>query len=175
MSSINYSLLGGDASESTPTDGIYAAYLMAARLQTSANGDFLVTEWQAGSYWWETLFGFTSRRMSITQEFLDGLGVDRSHITDDDAFRLAIAKAAGQVYNVRVEVNGNFVNTYIESPGPQPSPPPAAGGRGQEALAGLASNRSFDSDIPAADEDLPDAVGVGAAAPHEPEDDDIPF
>jgi hypothetical protein len=171
MSSINYALLGGDASESTPADGIYAAYLMAARLQTSNNGDFLVTEWQAGSYWWETLFGFTSRRMAITQEFLDGLGVDRSHITDDDAFRLAIAKASGKVYNVRVEVNGNFVNTYIETPGAQES------GRGQEALAGLASSRSFDSDIPPSDSDLPDP-GAAAAEPvtaHVPDDDDIPF
>lgn len=157
MSSINYSLLGGDASQTTPPDGIHSAYLMATRLQSSQNGDFLVTEWQAGPYWWETLFGFTTRRMAITQEFLDGLGIDRSRITDDDAFRLALAKAQGQVYTVRVENNGNFVNTYMESAGPTQS--------------------RFDTDIPPVDEDLP-SPGEAAAEPvaaHVPDDDDIPF
>jgi hypothetical protein len=153
MSSINYALLSGDDTQTTPPEGIHSAYLMAARLQLGDN-DFIVTEWQAGSYWWETLFGFNARRMKFTQAFLDGLGINRKAVMDDDSMRLALAKAQGQVYSVRVERNGEYVNTYIE-----------------DRQVPMTT-----SDAPADTRGLPPAGGVvESTAQPVPADDDIPF
>lgn len=112
VSSINYGQLAGATAEG-PSDGLHTAFLMRARLQTGAQ-DFIVTEWQVGDAYWETLYGFTPQRMPFTQDMLDGLGIDRAKLTDDDALEVALAEAQGQQYRVRVEHNGRFVNTYIE-------------------------------------------------------------
>lgn len=175
MSSINYGALAGGES-TQPPNGMHRAYLMRARLQTGAQ-DFIVTEWQAGPYWWETLYGFTPQRLQFTQDALDGLGIDRAKITDDDALEDALALAQGSEYRVRVEVNGRFTNTYVEGAAVAGQPsfdsrPPATGfvtdgprmTRGQEALAGLGAQRSFDADIPADTAGLPEP----GADTHEP-------
>jgi hypothetical protein len=184
VSSINYEqLASGGGTE--PPDGLHDAYLMRARLQTG-NQDFVVTEWQAGAFYWETLYGFTPQRLQFTQDMLDGLGIDRAKITDDDALEMALADAQGSRYRVRVERNGRFVNTYIEGgstvqPSAQASfadvpidtsglpdvsqPPPTYTG----ALAGMAA--------PPPTQPQPALTGAGAGPPTAPDDDldDIPF
>jgi hypothetical protein len=165
MSEINYGALRGEV-ETAPPAGMYDAYLIRARLQTGRQ-DFVVTEWQADRFYWETLYGFTASRMQFTQDALDGLKVDRSKLTSDDDLEAQLADASGHVYRVRVERNGAFVNTYIEggtspepdvpvdtsglpevSASPPPSPPP------QPALAG---------------------AGTGPPSATPDDDDDIPF
>ena len=176
MSGINYAQLAGGGESAQPPNGMHRAFLMRARLQTGAQ-DFVVTEWQAGAYWWETLYGFTASRIGFTQDALDGLGIDRAKITDDDALEAALYAAQGAEYRVRVEQNGRFTNTYIEG-------------------AASVGQPSFDSDIPADTTGLPDAsepppsglfvtdgprqtalAGAGAGPPTAPDDDldDIPF
>jgi hypothetical protein len=181
MSGINYAQLAGGGESAQPPNGMHRAFLMRARLQTGAQ-DFVVTEWQAGPYWWETLYGFTASRIGFTQDALDGLGIDRAKITDDDALEAALYGAQGAEYRVRVEQNGRFTNTYIEG-------------------AAAVGQPSFDSDIPADTSGLPAAsppytgalagmgapppsaqpqpalTGAGAGPPTAPDDDldDIPF
>ena len=157
MSNINYAQLAGGGG-TTPPDGLHDAYLMRARLQSGAQ-DFIVTEWQSGSFYWETLYGFTANRIRFAQDALDGLGIDRSKTMDDDALEAALYRVQGSQFQVRTEVNGNFVNTYIEGP----------------------AQASFD-DMPADTSGLPDVspppaqeVLVGSPPSGEPEDDDIPF
>jgi hypothetical protein len=165
MSSINYGALRGE-SETAPPAGMYDAFLVRARLQTG-RADFIVTEWQADRFYWETLYGFTTSRMQFTQDALDGLKVDRSTLTSDDDLEAQLADAAGHVYRVRVERNGIFVNTYIEG-----------------------SAHAVEPDVPVDASDLPDVVArtlapppmtqpalTGAGPPSTPvaEEDDIPF
>jgi hypothetical protein len=161
VSSINYAQLAGGGNV-TPPDGLHNAYLMRARLQTGAQ-DFLVTEWQAGTFYWETLYGFTANRIRFAQDALDGLGIDRSKITNDDALEDALYRVQGGQFQVRTEVNGNFVNTYVEGP----------------------VSARFE-DMPADTSGLPDVsappaqpaqapLPVGAPAAAEDDEDDIPF
>jgi hypothetical protein len=172
VSSINYGALAGGES-TQPPDGLHDAYLTRARLQTGQQ-DFVATEWQVGAYWWETLYGFTPQRLPFTQDMLDGLGIDRAKLTDDDALEAALNAAQGSQYRVRVETNGRFVNTYIE---------------------GAVAQRSFETDIPADTSGLPEVsqspsglfvtdgprqtalAGAGNSPPSAADDDldDIPF
>jgi hypothetical protein len=173
VSSINYGKLGGNPDETLPPEGLHDAYLIAARLQTGSQ-DFIVTEWQSGLFYWETLFGFTGGRIRFTQDALDGLGINRAKITDDDALSAALDDVRGSQFRVRVERNGNFVNTYIEGDV-----------LGQAALASL-------GDAPIDTAGLPDVsappqtaapppqmalTGSGASPPTAADDDldDIPF
>jgi hypothetical protein len=149
MSDIDYARLqGGEGG--APPDGTYTAYLMRAEIIDTSKGSMLITEWQHDTHWWEAWFGFTGQRLAVTQSFLRGLGV--LHLaTDDDALELALAKAAGSSYIVRVEHNGNFVNTSIAKDGPP-----------MDAQA----------ELPVQDSDLPtEPVPVAKV----PADDDIPF
>jgi hypothetical protein len=117
MSPVDYDALRGSAG-GEPPDGIHKALLMRAKLVETSNGaTMLVTEWQVGGmtpYYWTTWFGFEGARMGFTQEFLDGLGVDRSQITDDDVFGEALQRAEDEAYTVRTSSWSGGINTYVE-------------------------------------------------------------
>jgi hypothetical protein len=157
MTDIDYNALrSGGGGE--PPDGHYKATLVRAKLVNTSGGWKMVTEWQVGGltpYYWTTWFGFEGARMAFTQEFLDGLGIDRANITDDDAFEMALDRATNHTYNVRTSAWSGGINTY-----------PEAGGE--------VAQTSLD-DMPADTNGLPEVgaqpVGVGGADP----DDDIPF
>ena len=99
---INYAALQGGGG-GVPPDGTYTAHLVAARL-LDISGGRLVTEWQAGEYSWESWNRFDTTGMRWTQDFLDGLGVDRSKTTDDDMLELELdrVRAKRHVHLVRV-------------------------------------------------------------------------
>ena len=123
MSSINYAALAGGGTE--PPEGMHDAYLIRARLQIGQR-DFVVTEWQAGPFYWETLFGFEGQRMQFTQDALDGLGIDRSTVTNDDELEAELARVQGSQFRVRVTRNGRFVNTDIVGAATRPAQTPPA-------------------------------------------------
>jgi len=100
------------------------------------------------------LHGTSGRAMNMTMELLMTLGVDLSKCLEEarasgedgwDVLAQAMARIEGQLWDVRVEHSGNFLNTYVESK-PQGV---------QERM-----------DVPI------DPVHVPAATP---DDDDIPF
>lgn len=145
--------VGGD-----PPDGVYNATLQRAKLVDTRNGEMLVTEWQVddpGPYYWTAWHGFEPNRMSWTQEYLDGLGVDRGKLTDEDELTDALNAVLGERFELRTEVKSGFLNTYVEGP--------ATGSGTQTSLD--------DVPIDAADFE-PARVADG---PPDPDDDDIPF
>jgi hypothetical protein len=145
---------------------LHDAYLMRARLQTGSR-DFIVTEWQVGGFYWESLNGFEGARMRFTQDLLDGLGIDRRTLTDDDRLEAALAACQGSRYRVRVERNGSFVNTYVEGdamqaqlgdiPADTSGLPPVSAGPAQAAPPPqMALTGAGNAPPPAADDDLDD-------------------
>ena len=160
MTTIDYEALRG-ASGGEPLDGIHTAYLVRAELVETAKGPALVTEWQTQRdprYYWTTWFGFDGNRLRFTQEFLDSLGVDRSHITDDELFEQALYNAVGREYQVRTNAGATWVNTYVLD----------------DAAVQQATDAPIDtSDLPAPSSSTPSA-GVGVQASLD-DDDDIPF
>jgi hypothetical protein len=160
MTQINYDLLrGGSGGE--PPDGLHTANLVVAKLLELPSGDRLVTEWQSSNgrepYYWTTWHGFEGNRINITQEFLDGLGVERSAITDDAAFEQALERVQGVTYEVRTSAWSGGINTFVED---------------VRVPAGVQDELGTDaSDLPAS---APPQSG-GQPAPPVTADDDIPF
>jgi hypothetical protein len=155
MSDINYDLLRGGAG-GDPPDGTYTAYLAVAKLLDLSGGSKLVTEWQtsgATPYYWSTWHGFSPNRMNVTQEFLDGLGVDRATITDDAALEAALADVQGLSYHVRTAAWSGGINTFVD----------------EVAVPAGARQAALDDDLGTDTSDLPVAAAVVA------DDDDVPF
>lgn len=116
MSDIDYNALRG-AIGGDPPDGTHQAYLARAALVDTSSGTKLVSEWQVTGmtpYYWASWHGFAPTRMNVTQEYLDALGVDRSKITDDDAFTDELLRITGKTYTVRTSAWSGGVNTYVE-------------------------------------------------------------
>lgn len=160
-SDINYALLGG-GDGGAPPDGSHTALLVVAKLLDLAGGSKLVTEWQSVGggtpYYWSTWHGFTPTRISVTQEFLDGLGVDRKTITDDEAFENALSQVQGMTYEVSTSAWSGGTNTFIEDVSVSP-----------------AVREQRDADVPIDTGGLePQPVTAGPALPAI-DDDDIPF
>lgn len=160
-SDINYALLaGGDGG--APPDGSHTALLVVAKLLDLPNGSKLVTEWQTTGggtpYYWSTWHGFAPTRMAITQEFLDGLGIDRKAITDDAAFEAALANVQGVTFEVSTSAWSGGTNTFIEDVAMSPT-----------------ARAQRDTDVPIDTGGLDaEPVTAGPALPAI-DDDDIPF
>jgi hypothetical protein len=110
----------------TPADGTYTARLERAERRDASGMEKLVTEWSAGEgLWWSSwrdleLNPRFPQGLQLALELLDGLGVDRSQITDDDAvLDQMLSLAEGNYYEVRTESREyggrTFIDTYIES------------------------------------------------------------
>lgn len=153
MTSIDYNLLSGQ-SGGDPEDGIHTARLLRAALVETSRGTSLVTEWQTLQdplYYWTTWFGFEANRISFTQEFLDAVGIDRSKMTDDGAFEMALSEVEGNTYEVRTQAGASWVNTYVQEP-VTPDVPIDTGGlpepTSEPVMAGGGSTDAADDDIP---------------------------
>jgi hypothetical protein len=166
MTPIDYGALGADTGAGgVPDDGEHIARLERAALVETQNGERLVTEWSNQEHlWWTSWNRFDASGMSWTQELLDGLGVDRKNVHDDEEMEMALAEAVGRRYRVKTESKqGNqgdrwFTSTYVQEEITNP----------QTQL----------TDTPADTTGLPQAgVGASASAPSsdDPDDDDIPF
>jgi hypothetical protein len=150
MTSIDYNLLSGQ-SGGDPEDGIHTARLLRAALVETSRGTSLVTEWQTADAYWTTWFGFEANRISFTQEFLDAVGIDRSKMTDDGAFEMALSQVEGNTYEVRTQTGASWVNTYVQEP--------------------------VTPDVPIDTGGLPEVepVTAGGGRSNDPADDNIPF
>jgi hypothetical protein len=99
-----------------PPDGsILPARLERASVFESQRGDrFLKTEWSSGRYWWEYLRGVNGFGRQMAQELVLALGIDMSALKSWDELGDELAVREGTLYTVRVERNGNFLNTFVE-------------------------------------------------------------
>jgi hypothetical protein len=125
--SVDYDRLrgeGGDVADHPP-DGLHVARLERAVLQDTKRGMQVLTEWSdPNNLMWTSWNRFDADQFGMpkTQKLLDGLGVDRSQLTDDDALSQALADVEGGTYQVRTESRqGNqgdkwFTDTFIEQP-----------------------------------------------------------
>lgn len=165
MSSIDFSTLRGERANTTgvPEDGLHTARLERAVLQDTAKGPRLITEWSdENNLMWTSWNRFTADQygMPKTQELLDGLGVDRSKLTDEN-FGDELATVEGGTYQVRTTSQQGsqgdrwFTETTIEQP---------IAGRQQEL-----------SDIPADTTGLPEPKPPPKPAAGDDLFDDIPF
>lgn len=167
---IDYEALSG-ATGGPPPNGEWDAYLDRAALVDTRNGEMLVTEWKTRGetfYAWSTWFGFEGQRLAFTQEFLDGLGIDRASITDDEGLTQALEDRVGLLYRVSTEAWGSGGGINVEVIGPA----------GQQSM----SMSHAAADMPADTRGLgpteiehvgPEHVEVAAGAAGA--DDDIPF
>lgn len=146
---IDWEALRGGTSALVPPAGVHTARLDQAKIvQTNAGDEKMVTSWQTMGdpiYVWETWHGLSGRALGFTLELLDGLKVDRSRLTDYEAFDIALAACIGRTYQVETKLWGSAndqVNVTVLGGG------------------------AVGSDIPV------DPVAVPAAVA---DDDDIPF
>jgi hypothetical protein len=164
-SDINYDLLGGQAG-GEPSEGTYQATLIRAQVIDTSKGSSLITEWSTSenpAYYWSTWFGFSANRITVTNEFLDAIGVDRASIMRggtqderDEELTRQLWTATNQAYTVEVTKWSGGVNTkVVAAPAPDVSidqtamweAPIQSGGPPAPVGAG-AGGRSEDDDIP---------------------------
>jgi hypothetical protein len=117
---IDYEALRGGVTTGVPDNGSHTARLeRAARLELD-KGPSLVTEWSENGLWWTSWNRFNAQAMPYTQQLLDGLGVDRSTLMDDDKFDAALAEVQGMLYLVHTDAKQGdkgdmwFINTYVD-------------------------------------------------------------
>lgn len=119
---IDYRQLKETRGTDVPPDGERTARLERGKLvETKYGSTRLVTEWSAGDLWWQSWNQFDGQGLAFTQDLLDGLGVDRSKLTDDDQLTAELAAAEGHKYRVKTKSNRGsqgdrwFTSTYIQS------------------------------------------------------------
>lgn len=150
-------------SSGEPPDGFYTARLEHTALLDTKNGKRLKTEWRTvtaadggtAEYAWDAWNGLEGAGAKFGADQLDALGITLAAITTEDQLRDALLDLENGIYTVRVERNGNFLNTFVEDRGPALAAPavphdelePIAPGDAQDELA-PAGNSLFDDDIP---------------------------
>lgn len=129
---IDWEALRGGTSALVPPAGIHTARLETAKIvQTNSGDEKMVTSWQTTGdpiYVWETWHGLSGRALGFTLELLDGLKVDRSKLTDYEAFDTGLAACIGRTYQVETKLWGSAndqVNVTILATGPVGSDIPA--------------------------------------------------
>lgn len=119
---VDYEALRGGVTTGVPENGSHTARLERAKLWEGDRGSQLITEWSENGLWWTSWNRFDAQGMQFTQELLDGLGIDRSKITDDDEFEAALNEVEGILYLVRTTAKEGsqsgkwFINTYCDGP-----------------------------------------------------------
>lgn len=135
--------------DAEPPDGVHTATLVRAVIRESRNtGDKgVVTEWQTldMAYYWSNWGGTTGGAATHTLRLLRGIGLDPDKFEDWDDVGEELAHIEGNVYEVKVQRNGDYLNTYVtgkpdhvQTEIPVVAPEPAGGGR----------SAIFDDDVP---------------------------
>ena len=110
-------LAGGGEDASEPPDGNHTATLVRAVIrQSSKTGDdFVVTEWQTTdlAHYWTNWGGTVGGAIQHTLRFIKELGVDPDKCTSFDQLGDELAPIEGQVFTVKVQRNGDYLNTYV--------------------------------------------------------------
>jgi hypothetical protein len=134
-----------------PVDGTHTARLEGAAVLDTKNGRRIKLTWQTVDYahWWESWHGVSGRAKGFTKDVLAGIGVDLDALTSWDELSDHLAAAEGQVFEVTVERNGDWLNTSV-----------------------VRLAKDVQLDLPVNGGGLPDAQ---AAAAGMFDDDDIPF
>lgn len=104
-----------DAGE--PPDGIHHATLESANVFESQKGDtFVKLTWRTQDleHYWESLHGTQGRAKHFTQEAVTALGIDFGNLKDWQQLDTELRAREGSVYEVRVERNGSYLNSYVE-------------------------------------------------------------
>jgi hypothetical protein len=120
MSPVDYEALRGGVSTGVPDNGSHTARLERAALVETDKGSNLVTEWSEDGLWWTSWNRFNAQALPFTQALLDGLGVDRQKITNDDEFETALSDVQGILYLVHTDSKQGsqsdrwFINTYVD-------------------------------------------------------------
>lgn len=159
---VDFEALRGEKSAGgVPDDGLHTARLERAALVETDRGSRLITEWSdENNLMWTSWNRFDASGMAFTQELLDGLGINRKQVTEDN-FADELASVEGSTYQVRTESKQGsqgdrwFTSTYIEQ---------TIAGR-QQTLA----------DMPADTRGLPERDAAPNGAGDLFGDDDIPF
>jgi hypothetical protein len=142
-----------------PTDGVYSARLEHTAVLDTRNGKRIKTEWRTvdGAHAWDAWNGVEGGQARFGVELIEALGVTIAGLGSWEQLQDALLDCEERVYTVRVEVNGNFRNTYVE-----------------DRLPGGAAAPAVPPDIPVDTQDFEDVV---PAAPSDADDlfDDVPF
>jgi hypothetical protein len=157
---VDFDALRSETGSGVPDDGLHTARLERAAVIETDRGSRLITEWSdENNLMWTSWNRFDASGLKFTQDLLDGLGVNRSQITEDN-FSDELAQMEGGTYQVRTDSKQGkqgdrwFTSTYIEQ---------AIAGR-QQTLA----------DIPADSAGLPERDAAPAGTDLFA-DDDVPF
>lgn len=121
-----------DATQSdgeAPPDGMYDVALVGADAFTSKAGkDVAKLEFRTvdGEHEWTMLMGFASTKAAgFSKGTCLKIGVNVDEVSSLDALGEALRGFVGGFYEVVVERNGDFVNTYVNDGAPSPSDVPA--------------------------------------------------
>lgn len=124
-----------DSGDNAPPDGLYDAALMDAGAFTSKQGnDVGKLEWQTvdKQYQWTQILGFKNpKQAGFSKAQCMKVGVDVDGVSSLDELDEALKEKVGGFYELEVQHNGEFVNTYVRdgavpSDLPAPDPVPAA-------------------------------------------------
>lgn len=147
---IDYEALRGGVVTGVPDNGSHTARLERAKLWEGDKGSQLITEWSNDkNVMWTSWNRFDANGLPYTQDLLDGLGIDRSKITDDDKLEAALNEAEGRMYSVRTDSKQGsqgdrwFINTYVDGPAvaEQPELPVDAEGLPKPGAAAVAGEQ----------------------------------
>lgn len=167
MSPIDFDKLRGDvpAGDEPPEDGDHVARLERAVVVDTKRGEQVITEWSnEANVMWTSWNRFDATGLPYTQELLDGLGIDRSKVTEE-TLSDELARCEGATYQVTTSATKGsqgdrwFINTYVN-----------------QAVSASQRVASDAPDVPADANGLPEPdAGAAMASKDLFGDDDIPF
>jgi hypothetical protein len=112
----------GQPDDDAPADGKHDAALIDASAFTSKNGkDVVKLEFQTvdKDHTWGVIYGFNSvKAAGFTKGQCQAIGVNTEapDIVSLDALGQALKEHVGEFFEVDVERNGEYVNTYVRGP-----------------------------------------------------------
>jgi hypothetical protein len=133
-----------------PVDGTHTAALDAAAVLDTKNGRRIKLTWQTAdnAHWWESWHGVEGKAKPFTKAVLTGLGIDLAEIRSEEQLGDELAAREGQLYEVAVEHNGDWINTTVIGPATDVQLDLPVDNGGLPAPQTAATEGLFDDDIP---------------------------
>ncbi len=132
-----------------PLDGLHHATLESGGVLDTRNGIRVKLAWRTLDleHSWESWHGTSGRAKRFTQEAMVALGVDFSNLKDWEELDAELKAREGSVYMVRVERNGDYLNSYVEGK-PQGVQEELIDSSGLPEPAAVPAGDAGDDDIP---------------------------